>query len=69
MKKLLDYSKYKIYLNCESHAEKTIRIHSCKREPDTVKWIENLPPKSVLFDIGANTGSYSLIAAAQNIIH
>lgn len=31
IKDLLDYSKHKIYLNCESHAEKTIRIHSCKR--------------------------------------
>ena len=66
---LLDYPKYKIYINGESHAEKTIRINSCKREPDTVKWIENFPNKSILFDIGSNTGAYSLIAASQNLLN
>tara|TARA_B100000963_G_C22634553_1_gene676813 strand:- start:3774 stop:4532 length:759 start_codon:yes stop_codon:yes gene_type:complete len=64
----LDYKKYKIYLNSESHAEETIRLDSCKREPDTVKWIENLTSDSILYDIGANTGSYSLISASQKLI-
>ena len=64
----LDYDKHKIYLNAESETEKNARSISCRREPDTVKWIEKLPAGSVLFDIGANTGSYSLIAASQNLL-
>ena len=65
---LLDYDKQDIYLYISSNAEKNIRLKSCKREPQTVDWIENLPDDSVFFDIGANIGSYSLIAASQNKI-
>lgn len=64
----LDYEKYPIYLNADSETEKNARSISCRREPDTVSWIEGLPESTILFDIGANTGSYSLIAASQNII-
>jgi hypothetical protein len=34
------------------------------KEPKTVEWIRNMPPKSVLWDIGANIGIYSAYAAA-----
>lgn len=34
------------------------------KEPKTVEWIRNLPPNSVLWDIGANIGIYSMYAAA-----
>tara|TARA_Y100000589_G_scaffold129072_1_gene122839 strand:- start:634 stop:1293 length:660 start_codon:yes stop_codon:yes gene_type:complete len=44
------------------------RRTSCKREPATVKWIENLPEETVFFDVGANVGAYSLIAASQEKI-
>lgn len=34
------------------------------KEPATVEWIKNLPPRSNLWDIGANIGIYSAYAAA-----
>jgi len=63
---LLDYDKQDIYLSVSSEAEKQTRLNSCKREPQTVEWLENLSDGSVFFVIGANTGSYSLIAASLN---
>lgn len=33
------------------------------KEPETLEWIERIPPKSVLWDIGANVGLYSCYAA------
>ena len=63
---LLDYSKHKIRLVADSYAEKAYRISSCKREPLTVEWIESMPKNSCFWDIGANVGAYSLIAAKQN---
>jgi len=51
----LDYGKYPIYLH------DNIRLSSCKKEPDTVKWIEGFDKNDTAFDIGANIGAYSLI--------
>lgn len=36
-------------------------------EPETVAWIAGLPPDSVLWDIGANIGLYSLFAAKRGL--
>ena len=33
------------------------------KEPETLEWIDTIPLKSVLWDIGANVGLYSLYAA------
>lgn len=33
------------------------------KEPETLEWIDTLPEKSVLWDIGANIGLYSMYAA------
>lgn len=33
------------------------------KEPDTLEWIDAIPKKSVLWDIGANVGLYSVYAA------
>ena len=51
----LDYDKYPIYLH------DNIRLNACKKEPDTVKWIESFDKSDTAFDIGANIGAYSLI--------
>lgn len=60
----LDYPRHDIFLHVESDIEHTIRLHSCKKEPETIKWIEEtIKPGDVLFDVGANVGAYSLVAA------
>lgn len=41
------------------------RKFSCQKEPTTVKWIEKyLNDNEVFYDIGANVGAYSLLAAS-----
>lgn len=62
----LDYERRDIYIHINSDAEKTMRANACRKEPHTVSWIEDLfKPGDVIFDIGANNGSYSLVAAAH----
>ncbi len=53
----LDYARFPIYLH------DNIRLASCKKEPETVKWIETFQKDDTVFDIGANVGVYSLIMA------
>ncbi len=60
----MDYERCDIWLNIDSKTEYKVRINSCKKEPDTVQWIENfLQPGDVFYDIGANVGVYSFVAA------
>lgn len=35
------------------------------KEPETIEWIKSFSPKSVLWDVGANIGLYSLFAAKE----
>lgn len=59
----LDYQTKKIKLIISSSISAQ-RLNSCKKEPKTVEWItSNLDEAGVFYDIGANTGAYSLIAA------
>lgn len=37
------------------------------KEPDTIAWIRNMERGEVLFDIGANMGQYSLVAAQRGV--
>lgn len=61
--KPMDYQRHQIKLRVNSGDEYK-RLNACKKEPWTVNWIENyLCPGEVLFDIGANVGVYSLVAA------
>ena len=39
-----------------------MRIGSCAKEPETVKWFENTR-NGIILDIGANAGAYSLIGS------
>lgn len=60
----MDYEKHAIHLEIESSLEYEVRLNSCRKEPETVAWIEqNLRGGDVLFDVGANVGAYSLVAA------
>ena len=61
---LLDYEPVSIWLWVTSDAERRWRARPCSKEPFTVAWLENsLKPGDVFYDIGANVGSFSLIAA------
>jgi len=37
------------------------------KEPDTVAWIRSMQPGETFFDVGANIGQYSLLAAKQGL--
>lgn len=38
------------------------------KEPDTIRWIEGMAPGSVLVDVGANVGMYTVLAAVTRQI-
>lgn len=61
----LDYSSGSLHLYVTSKVERTSRVFSCRKEPATVSWVERLEPGDVFYDIGANVGAYSLIAATR----
>ena len=64
IKRRMDYERHDIYLHVDSLTESETRLHSCAKEPDTVEWIETvMKPGDNFYDIGANVGAYSLIAA------
>ncbi len=65
---LTDYSEIKtrrgnIKLICRERREVHYVKHFFDREPDTLNWIEEFREPSVFWDIGANTGIYSIYAA------
>jgi len=39
------------------------------KEPDTLRWLEGIPCRSTLWDIGANIGLYSIYAAIRQNAH
>lgn len=60
----MDYRPATIWLRVSSPTELRLRLRSCEKEPETVAWIEDsLQGGSVLYDVGANVGAYSLVAA------
>jgi FkbM family methyltransferase len=62
----LDYRRHQIFLHVDS-ADALYRTHACRKEPETVAWIEeHVRPGDVLYDVGANVGAYSLIAAKHS---
>jgi FkbM family methyltransferase len=63
--RLLDYPHADIRLRVLSHSE-TFRLRACAKEPFTVEWIEtHVGAGEVFYDIGANIGVYSLVAARK----
>ncbi len=60
----LNYEGADIKLDASTKLARKRRTAATK-EPFTVEWIESLPPGEVLYDIGANVGAYSLIAARR----
>lgn len=62
LRKKLDYRGADLYLEVSSPEEFFIRLRSCAKEPETVEWLES-GEGDVVYDIGANVGAYSLVAA------
>src|SRR5574337_127189 len=63
----LDYSKADIFIHIDSDWERYTRTKSCRKEPETIEWIENtIKPGDVVFDVGANIGAYSLVMAKSS---
>jgi FkbM family methyltransferase len=62
---MLDYDRHTIQLSVSSAIEYHTRLHACKKEPETVAWIEQaFRAGDVFYDVGANVGTYALVAAA-----
>ena len=60
----LDHPHHEVRLLVTSSMEREWRAHSCAKEPWTVAWLEeSMRDGGVLYDIGANTGAFSLLAA------
>ena len=66
----LDYTPVRLLIEAESDPEIKYRAHACAKEPWTVAVIEQAAaetPGAVWWDVGANTGPYSLIAIALGL--
>lgn len=61
----LDYEGDELLMLVSSDVERTKRITACAKERETVAFIESMEPNSVFFDIGANCGSYTLLALSR----
>jgi len=61
----MDYAGNDIFLHVDSTVESVTRLHSCAKEPHTIRWIEGFAPGDVFYDVGANVGAYSLVAAKR----
>jgi FkbM family methyltransferase len=61
----LDYESADIYLRVTTKTE-SYRVNACAKEPFTIEWINaRIGAGDVLYDIGANVGAYSLVAAKK----
>jgi FkbM family methyltransferase len=61
----LDYDAADIVMRVTTAAE-AFRVRACAKEPFTIHWLhERIGGGDVLYDIGANVGAYSLVAAKK----
>lgn len=63
----LDYPHAVIKMQIESAPEQKWRVNACQKEPWTAAWLDSLPTNATFWDIGANVGSYALIAIARGL--
>ena len=57
----------RLYFFCPGHIPLWQAEHLFTKEPETIAWIEQMPPGSVLWDIGANVGTYAIYAAQRGM--
>ena len=58
--------KKKVFFFIPNTFTKYRLVNFFKKEPDTLNWIDNFKKKSIFFDIGANTGNYTIYAAVTH---
>lgn len=63
--KLAPFGREKILMEANTPIEQSWRLAAVAKEPWTAEMIEELQPDEVFWDVGANVGSYSLLAAAR----
>ena len=54
-----------IAMRADTAIEREFRLKACAKEPWTADWLATLGTGDLLFNIGANVGSYALLAAAR----
>jgi FkbM family methyltransferase len=60
----LDYPSQRIVMEVSSYRQ-VERLGACRKEPETVRWIEaTFKAGDIFYDIGANVGAYSFVAWA-----
>lgn len=60
----MDYTGADLKMLIVTEWEGKWRQHAAEKEPQTVKWMEDyVRPGDIFYDVGANVGPYSLIAA------
>lgn len=64
----MDYPKARLLMRVTSQIDADYRLRATEKEPWTVEFIEACPAGSLFLDIGANSGPYTLIACANNLI-
>jgi len=63
----LDFKPSEIWLYVTGEPERRWRAKACAKEPWTVEWLlQDVRRGDVLYDIGANVGAFSLIAAKHS---
>jgi FkbM family methyltransferase len=61
---VLDYRPARIVVEVSSAEVERARLHPAAKEPWTIAWLERtVTARDVVYDIGANIGAYSLVAA------
>lgn len=60
----LDHPDVDVDIIVSSDAEEQLRAKACSKEPETTAWIGSFKVGSCFWDVGANVGSYSLLADA-----
>lgn len=60
----MDCAGSDIFIEVDSPIEYKTRLRSCSKEPETVAWISKyFRQGDIFYDVGANVGAYSLVAA------
>jgi FkbM family methyltransferase len=62
----LDFPDCDIWIRASSAAERHWRARSCAKEPWTVDWLRSVRSGEILYDVGANVGTFALVAAKHS---